>query len=163
MLPKWIIPVKRLVLTTKTNIWCKLPYPRHPKGCPNYGKKAHCPPDSLNIKEVLNLKKPIYIVYNEFDLAAHMKRMSRLHPNWSEAMLRNVYYWQNKSRAQLKTRISTAMILLNTNVHIANAEAMGVNLYATCFVNGLKLERIKTLKTCRHVALIGWRKKGAAL
>jgi hypothetical protein len=23
---------------------CRLPYPNHPKGCPNYGKRALCPP-----------------------------------------------------------------------------------------------------------------------
>ncbi len=36
-------------------------------------------------------------------------------------------------------------------------EAHGVNVYATCFCSGLKIQKIKNIITCRHIALVGFR------
>lgn len=154
---EWILPVNKLIWGWKSRFWCKLPYPGHPKGCPNYGIKDHCPPKSLLISKIFNLNKPTYLVFSTFDLAAHMEKMKHKYPHWTERQLRNVYYWQNISRAQLKERMMVAIKLLGTNAHTFNPESNGVNMYATAYHSGLKLEKIKTLKTCHHIGIIGWK------
>lgn len=151
-------PVKRLVLSQKTGQWCSRPYPGHPKGCPNYGVKANCPPDAPWIEEYFDLSKPIFLVHSEFNLAEHMKKMLLLHDKWTERQCRNVLYWQSRSRAQLKERVKVVLTNLDLNAFTLCPEAMGLNAYATAFLAGLRLERIKDLKTCRHIALVGKRK-----
>ena len=154
----WIIPVKRLVHNPVVRDWCRLPYPRHPKGCPNYGQKDYCPPKCPYITDVLNLKKPIYMVVSEFNLEQHMKNMKKKHPNWSEAQLRNVLYWQGTSKKILKERTVIAQRLIKTNIICYLPEAYGVNVYATAFHSGLKLEKIKNIKINRHISIIGFGK-----
>ena len=41
-----IIPLTEVAYDPKARDgrWCMLPYPNHPKGCPNHGQKSHCPP-----------------------------------------------------------------------------------------------------------------------
>lgn len=156
-IPYWIVPVKKLIHNKKVPEWCRLPYQRHPKGCPNYGKKNVCPPQAPYITDVIDIKKPMYLVFSEFNLEAHMDKMKARHPTWSEAGLRNVLYWQKTSRKQLKERTGIAKGLLKTNVVIYLPEAAGVHVYATAFHSGLKLEKIRGLKFNRHISLIGFR------
>ncbi len=157
-LPDWILPVKILCHSPKVQDFCRLPYPGHPKGCPNYGVKKHCPPKAPYITKILDITKPMYLVFSTFDLAAHMRKMHRRHPKWTERQLRNVYYWQNTSRAQLRQRmLQVAMDVPTITVLIPAPEAYGVNMYVTCRHAGLPLEKIKHLKTCHHVGLIGSR------
>ena len=63
--------------------------------------------------------------------------------------------WQSKSRKQLKDRILLAYRYVGSRWATTCPESYGVNVYATARVSGLILEPIKTLKTCRHVALLG--------
>lgn len=57
----------------------------------------------------------------------------------------------------MRDRASIARYELGTNIMLTCPEGHGVNVYVTARVNGLKLERIRGLKTCRHVALLGFR------
>lgn len=154
----FILPVKKLVLSERTGEWCKLPYPRHPHGCPNYDKdnKRHvCPPTAPKLEEYFDIFKPLYLVYSEFDVAKHAQEMHDKHPEWSTAQCRNLLYWQKSSRAQLRARMLIAMYKCGTDVYTIVPEAMGLNVYVTARLSGLRLERIRDLKTCHHVALIG--------
>lgn len=153
--PTWILKVKRLVLSTKTGGWCKLPYPGHSKGCPNYYKSAKCPPKAPHLADFIDLSKPLYLVWSEFDLKRHVEKMKRKHPGWSDRQCRCVLYWQSQSRKQLKERTQIAAGILKTNRTTTCPEAMGVNVFATARVSGLLLERTRSIETCRHVSLIG--------
>jgi hypothetical protein len=133
-----------------------LPYPNHPKGCPKYGHPK-CAPNLPQIADVLNLKNPVYIAFSEFNLEAHARKMKEKHPHWTERQCKNVLYWQNTSRKWMRERARCAKILTGADTIIECPEGMGVNVYSTCIVAGLKLEKIKDLKICRHVALIGYR------
>jgi len=156
-LPHWIVPIKKLVHNKKVPEWCRLPYQRHPKGCPNYGKKDICPPKAPYITEVLNINRPMYLVFSEYDLGAHVEKMRKRHPTWTEAGLRNVLYWQQSSRKQMVKRTLMAEKMLGTEVKCFLPEAAGVHVYATAFHSGLKLEKIKGLKINRHISIIGFR------
>lgn len=155
-LPSWITPIKRLIFSGKVGNWCQLPYPNHPKGCPNYGKKKDCPPRAKKIWEVFDLKKSLYLINSEFDLRSFGLEMKKKHPDWTRKKCRCVLYWQPKSRKQLKDRISWTLTNLNLDVAFTIPEAMGLNVYATARINGLHLERIRNLQICKHVALAGF-------
>ena len=155
-LPSWTIPIKRLVVFKDTGSrFCRLPYPNHPNGCPNYYKKKTCPPFAPMAGVFFDLSKPLYFVHSEFNLEAHAKRMKDKHPEWSERQCRCVLYWQGTSRKQLRKRVYGATELLRTNATTTCPEGMGVNVYMTARLSGLFLQRIRNLNICRHIALLG--------
>ncbi|TET67567.1 MAG: hypothetical protein E3J56_12655 [Candidatus Aminicenantes bacterium] len=123
---------------------------------PNYGREG-CPPDALPIIEVMDLRKPIFIAFSEFDLSSHIQRMRKRHPEWSERQLRNVLYWQGTSRKEMRHWARIAQSYGCGDLVLTCPEAHGVNVYATCFCSGLKIQKIRELSICRHVALVGFR------
>ncbi|KKM06339.1 hypothetical protein LCGC14_1744990 [marine sediment metagenome] len=158
---KWIVPIERLSITDKQGDWCRLPYPNHPRGCPNYAHPKHpeCPPTAKPVDETIDVSRPMFLVHSVFDLEAHIERMAGLHPKRSELQKRCVLYWQETSRKQMRERAAIAQYEKGTNVILTCPEGSGVNVYATARSHGLKLERIRHLKTCRHVALLGSRRQ----
>jgi len=155
----WLIPIKDLVLTDKHGDWCRLPYPNHKHGCPNYGRLG-CPPNSRHVRDIIDTSREMYFVHSEFNLLAHMARMSTRHPDWSERQQRNVLYWQGTSRKELRDRVSYVVPeVLMTNMVLYCPEGRGVNVYVTARKHGLILETIQDLKICRHVALLAHKKE----
>lgn len=159
----WILKVRKLVHAPRVRDWCKLPYPNHPHGCPNYGQNKHrlidgCPPYSCYVTEKFDVDRPLYIVFSEFDLQAYVYRKKLQHPNRTDKQVRCVLYWQGISKAQLRRRFDYAVSILKTDAFAFAPESLGVNVYVTCLKSGLKLEPIKKLKLCRHIALLGWRR-----
>jgi len=130
-LPFWVVPIKTLILNPKVGEWCRLPYPRHPKGCPNYGKNDRCPPKAQHITDCFDLEEPLYFVHSEFDLKGHAARMKEKHPGWSDRQCRCVLYWQPKSRKQMNDRVDFARLKLQTTCQTNCPEGMGVNVFAT--------------------------------
>jgi len=155
-LPFGIIEAVQVKTSRKTGDWCLYPYPGHPKGCPNYGREG-CPPDAPFITEVMDLRRSVFIAFSEFYLHGHITKMRLKHPDWTDRQLRNVLYWQGTSRKQMKQRAKIAQFYGGGDVVLTCPEAHGVNVYATCFYSGLKIQKIKKLTTCRHIALIGFR------
>ena len=157
-LPSGIIECNTLILSEKVGQWCRLPYPNHPKGCPKYCKGPTCPPAAPHISTVVDMKKPIYFAFGDFDLAEHMAKMKLKYPDWSELQCRCVLYWQAKSRNLMRYKAKLAKYLTGANISIECPEGIGVYVYATARKNGLKREKIKNSRTCHHVALIGSRR-----
>lgn len=156
-LSKWVrpVPYESLVCTPLAKIWCKIPYPGHPKGCPNFGKGKHCPPNTPYITEVVDFNYPIYFVYHEFDLASHIKKMRQKHPNWSERQLRCVLYWQRGAKNRHREIMATVANQLKCDFTHPFPNAIGVNVYVTCKKVGIPLEKIKNATINRYVGLIG--------
>jgi hypothetical protein len=141
---------------------CAKPYPRHPKGCPNHGRRETCPPAAPLFDVVYDLSRPVIAVWNVFDLEAHVAKMRAKHPGWSQAQLVNCLYWQGTARKQLRYMVSDAMV--HARVHGGSGvtgetcpEAMGVNVTATMRLLGVDLEWPPVTKTVQ-VALLGWRR-----
>jgi len=158
-LPHWILRIRKLVHKPEVRDWCKLPYRNHKYGCPNYGKKKECPPQSKYITDLVDINKPMYLVFSEFNLEKHIEKMRKRHPHWTEYQLRNVLYWQPTSKKQMKERSAKARWIIGTEVALYLPESHGVHVYATAFHSGLKLEKIKDIKTNRHIALLGYKRK----
>lgn len=84
---------------------CIKPYPGHPKGCPNHGKRATCPPLALLIGEVLDLDDIVWVIWNRFNFARHVERMRARHSDWSRRQLECCLYWQGTARKALRAEI----------------------------------------------------------
>lgn len=152
----WIYKVKRLVTSHKAGDWCQLPYPGHKRGCPKYDNDDGCPPRVTGVRYCFDVSRPLYLVHSEYDLKGRAGDLQAIHPGWSERQCRCVLYWQSQSRKQLRDRVWMARFATGACVHTLCPEGMGVNVYVTARLAGLRLERIRGLSTCRHVALLGW-------
>jgi len=137
--------------------WCELPYPGHPKGCPNFKGSCQTFP---RIHEYFDLEKPHWFCIQEFNIADHAAKMKAAHPDWSDRMCRNVLYWQNGVRAQLHRECSKFLLDVTTITAqwTTIPEMMGVNVILTMRRLGLEIE-LKPVHIVRKVALIAWRKK----
>ena len=46
-----------------------------------------------------------YVIFTQFDLAKHVERLQRKHPEWTERQLYCCLFWQGKARKNLKEEI----------------------------------------------------------
>lgn len=120
---------------------CRKAYPNHPKGCPNFGKKAGCPPTVPRFDRVFS-DVEVWAVWNEFDFAAHVKKMRAKHPDWSQRQVECCLYWQGTARKQLKSEIRRFLEAHSSRglSIVSCPEGMGVNVTATMDLVGVGLE-----------------------
>lgn len=135
---RFIIPLSKVAIESKVQDWCKLPYPDHPKGCPNYGK-VNCPPTTKLLNEFAS--PPYTLLAVRFDFESYLKTMKEKHPNWSERQLRNLLFWQGAVDKQLKDFSEEQQRKIPNSRIIYKPEAYGVNLFVTCMLAGIRLER----------------------
>jgi predicted metal-binding protein len=150
-----IIEVNPIIQEDIRNL-CRRPYPGHPKGCPNYGKRSTCPPDAPIYDSLYDLSRPVFAIITEFNLEAHAKRMREIHPDWSEAQLYCVLYWQGGARKNLRSNIAKFLSQHPGYKAETVPEAMGVNVTRTLWNAGIILEWPKhpeRIKIARQVAL----------
>jgi len=136
---------------------CVQPYPGHPKGCPKFNDGyPECPPHAPRFYDHFSVKHPVYAIINEFDMAAHVRKMRESHPTWSDRQTRNCLYWQKGARAELRKKIDTILGLEEFSgfVFTMCPEAMGVNVTWTLAEEGIILEW-PPVNIARQVALIG--------
>ena len=134
---------EQLVIEPKAQgYWCQLPYPDHPKGCPNFGKKKGCPPQAEIFSE--NYQPPYYLISETFDIKSHINKMKTLHPQWSERQCRNLLYWQKSVNKKLKENSKQYLSSLNDDSMrlIEIPEATGINIFQTCANAGINLEKL---------------------
>ena len=129
-------PVKAICDPQMPNLCCK-PYPGHKKGCPNFNKKAGCPPNVIYFPDYY--EENVHIITVRFDFDAYLSMMRERHPTWTDKALRNVLYWQGHIRKELRDFAANTNIPLGYQV-IKTPEAMGVNLTETCKQAGIELE-----------------------
>lgn len=145
----------KLVVTTNPSVLCQLPYYNHSNGCPNYNKKKGCPPRAKPIGHIMDLKKPVYVIWNYFSYGAHRRRMRKKHPDWSPHQVRCCLWWQPKARKQLEEEIKKfSSEVLSKFLILRVPEAHGVNITATMKKVGIELEWPPKTKTYQ-VALAG--------
>ena len=154
------------VVDPKVRDMCALPYPNHPKGCPNFRKRATCPPTIPMLAEVFDLVYPMIAIWEPFDFGGHVERMRVAHPDWSQRQLECCLYWQGTARAALNITIHeflygyarTAKPSAPPLFVTTCPEAMGVNVTETMKSLGVVLEW-PPKKFTHHVALAGVRRQ----
>ena len=128
------------VLDVRMRELCRRPYPNHPKGCPNWGKKVGCPPNCPCLSETLDLDYFVYAIYNVFNLEAHTRRMRQNHPEWSKRQVDCCLYWQPRARRQLGKAVAKFEELASNLILVHCPEAQGVNITNTLCQIGVHLE-----------------------
>lgn len=128
-----------LIIDHRAREWCKLPYPNHPRGCPNYGKKYDCPPQVQLIENWLGDYKKLWLVCVSFDIESHAEEMLRRHPHWSDRQARCLLYWQPKVNKEL-ARATWGFAIDRLNGCSYCPEAMGVDVIKTARLAGLPIE-----------------------
>jgi len=143
-----------IVIDMSVRTWCTLPYPGHPKGCPNFGISDTCPPKVKTVSEIFDLEKQHWFAVVEFNLKNHADRMKMLHPAWSQKQCTCCLYWQNGVRKQLR-KLCDDFIFNKSFLHYTLIpEAMGVNVFQTARRYGVTLTKDITDKLYK-IALIG--------
>jgi len=148
-------PLNNVVMDLRARSWCKLPYPNHPRGCPNHGKKAGCPPKAPIFTDVA--KPPFILVGVKFNLAEWAERMKQKHPKWSDRQARCCLYWQGKVRKRLREVCKGVAWVFGRNMIVSVPEAMGVHVFETCKTIGIELERNPKTYVWK-IAILGDRK-----
>jgi hypothetical protein len=125
-------------IRARNGTWCSSPYPGHKRGCPNIKKGClRKTPDFAEFPA-----RNWYAVIEEFDLAAHAKKMKEAHPDWSERQCRNPLYWQGGVRKRLRDKAAACAIVHNGDYILEIPEACGVDVFATMAKVGIVLERV---------------------
>lgn len=155
----------KLVIDKRTRDWCKFSYPSHPHGCPNYNKRDICPPAAPLVHEVFDLSQQHWFIVIEYDLSAHVIKIKKSHPDWSDKQCRCCFYWQNTVRKQLREMI---LNFIKEKIFLSNfsdieerswnytliPEAMGINVFRTCHKIGIKIRK-NPIDIVYKIALIG--------
>ena len=141
---------------------CRKPYPLHPRGCPNYGKKASCPPRRPMLEDILDMTKPVWAIWGTFDFGGHVARMTEAHPEWSQRQAECCLYWQGGARKRLREvhvpKFQTEEDLFCQLEIVYIPEAAGVNVTVTMEGIGEHLEWPPVTVTYQ-IALAGARKE----
>jgi len=128
------------VLEKCTVLWCRKPWPGHPRGCPNWRHAEGCPPGILPLPRILDLSQPVWLLVNEYDLGDWAARMRARHPEWSDAQCRNPRHWQGTARAQLWRAVEAWQAEHPDQLVVPCPEASRVDVTATCAGAGIVLE-----------------------
>jgi predicted metal-binding protein len=100
-----IIQYSDIVWHEKVGDWCKLSYPEHPKGCPNYGKSETCPPNAPFLKEKLKQYEKFTLYYIRINYKGYIEYKLKQHPDWTLRNCRNVNRWQSSAKKYLRESI----------------------------------------------------------
>jgi hypothetical protein len=131
------------VIDAKARGLCLRPYPGHPHGCPNFGKRSDCPPAAPSFFSHFDPGSPVYAVIADFDIAAHAERMRERHPEWSNRQLHCCLYWQGSVRKTLREglkRFFDEHPEADGYESTECPEAMGIDVTATLAAVGVNLE-----------------------
>lgn len=83
-----------LAVDERVRDWCRLPYPGHKKGCPNWNKSSTCPPIVSLVNNIFDLSAEHWFAITDFNIQEQSIRMKKMHPGWSDQQSRCCLYWQ---------------------------------------------------------------------
>ncbi len=129
----------KLVINKDAREWCKMKYPDHPNGCPNYGEKEECPPKAPEIEDFIDLDENHYFIVAKFNIQEQEKRMLEEHPDWTKKQARCVLYWQSSVKKRLRQEVSKWE--RKGYVGTLIPEAMGVHVLRTGRKIGIDIKR----------------------
>ena len=128
--------------------YCTLPFPGHPEGCPNFGKKKECPPSAPLVKDFIDLSKPHYFMVADCDFSAGTEKPK----NRSEDTTWN---WNEYVEPILCERIKEFQKEHPGTVFTMHPSAVGVDVFKTAQNVGILLEFSPDESFCK-IALIGY-------
>lgn len=160
--------------------WCKLPYGPlkdkngkikrdrygnikydHPDGCPSYGKKEGCPPNSKKIYDFINLTQEHWFIVFEFDIEAQERKQKRKHPHWSKKQCRNSRHWQRTVHKHLRIEGNRLCSSHNMVFNLC-PEGMGVHVIRSAKNIGIPIKS-RPKDYIYKIALVGYLKQSKTI
>lgn len=140
-----------LVMSPKTQEWCRRKYEGHAKGCINYGK-LRCPPNVPLRMDIKDRYNSFTLVFAKFNFKAYKEKRREKYPTWTEKQLGNSRHWQSSIKKMLSDYITKENLsfkeLFGTGSGIKvngkwyqSGESAGVNFFATMRRKKIKLEK----------------------
>lgn len=155
------------------NLYCSLPYPDHPHGCPNYDSKKTkqnhlCPPYSPFLKDKLREFSYFTLVYGIFDFGQYLILRKNIYPNWSDKQIRNCLHYQNAIKSYLihyvRSITPSGSLILGCGgeriTKCASMESVGINVLGMYQKLGIDFETKPKTKIvfctliCHNIPLI---------
>ncbi len=128
-------PVRLIMLDQPPAALCALPYPGHPKGCPNLGKAARCPPNAPMYKG----SETVRIAAIQYNLAARAEELKEDNPHFTNRQSRCCLYWQGTVRKALREHIREHYD--QKHQWEGTSEARGANVFAMMEAAGYPMDR----------------------
>lgn len=147
-----------LVIDLKVRGYCKFPYHGHKNGCPNFNMHEECPPKIKTVDNYFDLTKDLFFIIIEFNLKNHIEKMKQKHPEWTFIQLKNLLYWQNGVRKDLRNMVENFINNhkdRNLLIYTLLPEAMGIDVFSTINKIGIPIERNPINKIFK-IALVGY-------
>lgn len=153
-----ILPLSKIVFGRYTAEWCRMPYEDEKDGCPFYGTRAECPPQTPFLDEVLDLSAyeisnsksyaywgvlkeefpTLFLVYREFNLILQEYKMQHEHPDWSVKQCRCCRYYQRGLDSKLRDD-ARKFAGSREYIFLERPEAYGLNCFSTLRLHGVRL------------------------
>ena len=153
------LPISTISYGLTVRNWCFLEYPNHPDGCQNYLDKDWCPPKVAEFPAGIDISsydethghnyemsllrlKPgleptMWLFIRHFDLQGWVKGLRKEHPQMSDNQARIPYLYNDKVYRQIYADAEAyRWVVGRPTILLRRPEANGVNLFATCRVNG---------------------------
>ena len=119
--------VEVVVDVARSRAFCGKAYAGHPKGCPNFGKFADCPPQAGFYPELY--KTECRLVAVGLDLKGLAENRRKRFPNYTDKSLRNSRIWQGHLKAELRKLV--AENIKDDETALYRPEATGVDVTET--------------------------------
>ncbi len=129
---------------------CRQPYPGHPKGCPNYGKKKECPPQAPLLEDFIDILQPHYFLVLECIRNGCRNNQEN---TLEEAQFRS--YWNDTLEEILHEYIQEFQKDHPGTVFTFHPSAVGVDVLETARNVGITLEE-NPEKVFYKIVLIGY-------
>jgi hypothetical protein len=107
---------------------CPKPFYGHSHGCPNYGLRPECPPNTSLIDRVLDLERDVYVIYTPFEVGKFAEQIRERHADWNNRQIYNPRYWQPTARKMHRADVAEAVEELGLEKVTGSPEGHGVNV-----------------------------------
>lgn len=131
--------IDELVINKDAREWCKLPYPGHENGCPEYGEKEWCPDNVPEIEEFIDLKREKWLVVARFDIDRFEGRTEERHRDKSR--YKRCDLWKESVESKIEKFIERFVSGETDLVSTLAPEAMGVQVFATARKLGIPIKK----------------------
>jgi hypothetical protein len=126
----------------------------HPNGCPMYGTRPECPPQSPIIYDYIDLNREHWFFVIEFDIGAQERKQKKKYPHWSEKQCRNSRHWQNSVNKHLRDACKVFCSGLG-KIFTLCPESRGIHVIRTAKKVGIPIKS-RPISTVFKIALIGY-------
>ena len=120
--------------------WCQQPFPGYPNGCPSYGKRETCPPNTQPYYKLID--PPYYLVAQSMNLKEARQDEEKIPPRHREKQVQGYDHWfpileqtvLEEAKKFILTQSEDYMVIICPS-------AVGIDIFQTCQNIGISLDK----------------------